>query len=84
MTETALSTFTTEEIQEELDRRRRIIPKANKVIDTRIIRKECVDYMNVVATAGYEAASRYKHGIFEKVIEAIYGSDVWPWINSHD
>ena len=40
----------------------------------------CVGYIDLLDMDEYEPKN-YQHYIYEAAIEAVYGPDVWKWIN---
>ena len=48
--------------------------------DWSAVRDMCVDYL--IARASKESVGDLKHYIFEAAMEAVYGKDVWPYLNS--
>lgn len=58
------------------------IPKPLKVIDFNGLIKYCEDYLQSLAER--ERCKDVDHYTYEKVLETIYGEDVWKFINQFD
>jgi hypothetical protein len=46
------------------------------------LRKICQDYLDFLDGDDYHDDNDYKHYIFEKAMEAMFGNEVWKYINS--
>jgi len=78
-----LNDISTEELEEEVEKRKRdAIPKPLSVIGLTALTRICNEYINGLA-GGYQIKDG-EHYIFETAIEAVYGKDVWDWVNSQD
>jgi hypothetical protein len=86
--ETMMETFegiTTTELRVELERREQAekqasIPQPLEMPNYQQLINTCHDYIHELAMLGY-ADEDYKHYIYEAALEAIYGNDVWTFIN---
>lgn len=80
-----LKDFTDAQLQAELDRRKLEKIKAdepkmlpfNNFVPVQIL---CQDYINQLAEEGW-VNGNLDHYIFEAAMEAVFGKDVWNWIN---
>lgn len=82
-----LSEYSAEELQSELKRRNEFVespvqeplpqPMNNPSYD--LLHTMCVDYVKSVAEDKVD--DDHSHYIFEAAIEAVYGKDIWDWIN---
>lgn len=43
----------------------------------------CEEYLDFLESDDYYEDNDYDHYIYEAALEALYGEDVWLWINSH-
>lgn len=77
-----LRNFTDEELEEEIERRNSP-PPVEKMVDTSKIRDKAAVYLNDIHKYGRPAKDA-EYFIFEAVMVAFYGSDVWTWINKHN
>ena len=75
--------FTTEELQVELDRRkkRRPYPMVNPNLTK--LKKLCDEYIDAVIN-GKSVDSDYDHFIYEAAIQAIYGENIFDWIIANE
>jgi len=78
--------FTDEQLQKELERRQKIKdesekPQQHESINIGSLRKICQFYIDDVHKDGY-ADYDYVHYIFEVAMGAVFGEDVWQWINA--
>jgi hypothetical protein len=72
----------TEELQEELDRRNK--PKTLTGVNGDKLQKlktECEKYIERIAQ-GYSDLDDEEHYIFETALELFYGSNIWDWVNN--
>lgn len=81
-----LEVFDTEQLEAELKRRKeeeekRNIPQPVTTPDWTHVRAMVIDHIFSVFDRGY-GDSDTKHYIYEAAIEAVYGKNVWPWINA--
>ncbi len=84
-----LSGFNDEELQDELDRRKKERRNAPQLIDDPDISKlqeVCQLYINAFTNKDddgdfIDAPHRFEHYVFEGAIEAFFGKDVFDWIN---
>lgn len=44
--------------------------------------EQCQKYIDFMASDEYYSDNDYAHYIYEATIEAVYGPDVWKWINT--
>lgn len=80
-----LCAATDEELEQELERRkqkqaREERPKIQTAINWLPLITCCEEYMNELEVTGYVDEDS-EHYIYEAAIEAIYGPNVWNWIN---
>jgi len=81
-----LSEFSTEELKEEVDRRKKEntkpIPLINQgfLEDWDATRNLCRKYINDIAKDHY-ADDDLKYYIFEAAMEAVFGKNLWAWVN---
>ena len=85
-TTTKLSLFDTVELQLELERREKIKeesekPKPELNPDYSPLRKLVIGYIDQVHKKGAAVDEEFDHYIFEVAVTAIYGKNVWGWIN---
>lgn len=59
----------------------RPIQKLGEEIDWGPVRNLCEEYMSNIANGKSMEDSDIEHYIFEETIQALYGKDVWKWIN---
>jgi len=73
-----LEEFSDEELEEELRQReaRKSIPVENPHPDWSIVKTSAKEYINGLAENG-RSPRDIEHYIFESVIEALYGQEVW-------
>ena len=73
----------TEELEQELERRKSIPPKPQllKHHDIYEVKDSRIEYIELVDKGYIEDLSNSEHFIFERAIECIYGSNVWDWIS---
>ena len=79
-----LNKYSDDEIQKELERRKK--RKSEKPVelaspDFTALRKCCQEYIDGFAKDGY-APKDQNQWIFEAAMEAVFGKDVWVYINS--
>ena len=75
-----------DKLQEELDRRQaekveQEKPKPLPNIDISKLQKRCCEYIDEVATGDY-LDEDYRYYIFEAAVSAVFGKDVWNFVNS--
>jgi hypothetical protein len=80
-----LQNISDEDLKVEVERRKKEshqkrIPVPLDNIDFQPLLAICHDYIHELATLGY-AAEDYSHYIFEAAVTAIYGKDVWAFVN---
>lgn len=87
MTENHFSCFTDKELQEELNQRARLRqdrtlpqPKQLEDIDFESLTSQAVQYVKSISINGYPDKDA-KQYIFEAVISAYYGNDIWSWLS---
>ena len=73
--------ISTEELEQELERRRSLPPKPRPLISPNFseLVRACSDYIDILEKQGETSDSQ--HFIFEEAMNAVYGEDVWDWIN---
>jgi len=79
---TLLEKFTDEELEEELERRKSP-PPVEELVNTSNIRDQAAQYLDDVHRYGHPQKDA-EHFIFEAVMTAFYGNDVWSWLNKHN
>lgn len=80
-----LKAYDTEQLQLELERRAReseekAQPKPLENPDWSTVLTYCIGYTTDLATRGF-ADSDDKQYIFEAAMEAVFGENVWAWVN---
>lgn len=80
--------ISTEELQLEIDSRKKKkqkLAKPKQLFQSNIdpLRKICQEYIDYLANDGFED-NDFDHYIFEVAIEAIFGPDVWKYINDQN
>lgn len=80
-----LSEFKTEDLERELEARRVVeavhsLPKRIENPDFKPLLELCEKYIAALAEGG--ADEDFGHYIQEVAIEAVFGKEVWPWINT--
>jgi hypothetical protein len=80
----ALDQFSDGELEAEVKRREKIrnappAPLPNDEVDWEPVANLALDYINIIERNA--RAGDIKQYIFEAVITAVYGNDVWEWIN---
>jgi len=75
-----LEDYSKKELGEELDKRKTIVPKKLDNPDWTQIVTVCEEYINCLANKGY-ASTDTDHFIFETVLTAVYGKDIWDFVN---
>ncbi len=79
-----LSKVPIEDLKKELERRKGEVPSQVQNPDFTEVVRECARYVQVVAepeTDDSPCVDDIEHAIFEEAISAVYGEDVWNWIN---
>ena len=74
-----------EDIQRELQRRQKINlerPKINPNPDLTALKSLTEETINNIIETGFPGKD-HRHFIYEKVMEALYGSQVWDWLNKY-
>lgn len=58
-------------------------PEIKKDIDLEKVLEACKEYIDFLDSEDYheDGIDNYEHNIFEKSLEAIYGEDVFDWVN---
>jgi hypothetical protein len=82
--EQALDQFSDGELKAEVGRREKIRtappePLPDEEINWNIVKSGAAEYIELVDEK--KSLSNSEHFIFESVIVAVYGRDVWEWIN---
>ncbi len=78
----ALDQFSDDELRGEVGRREKIRnapPPPLEEIDWSIVKNLALDYISIIERN--TKAGDIKHYVFEAVIQAVYGKDVWEWVN---
>jgi len=78
----ALDQFSDDELELEVKRREKIRnapPTPLEEINWNIVREAAVEYIQLVDEN--KRVDQSEHFIFESVIMAVYGKDVWNWVN---
>jgi len=80
----ALDQFSDGELEAEVKRREKIRnappePLSDEEINWNIVREAAVEYIQLVDEN--KRVDQSEHFIFEGVIMAVYGKDVWNWVN---
>lgn len=75
--------FSVSELEKELERRKRlrVIPNPVDDPDYKDLIGVCKQYLHELAEYGH-ADDDYEHYIFEAAMTAIFGKDVWKFVNS--
>jgi hypothetical protein len=81
-----LGVYDTKQLEDELARRKREAeegakPKPIESPDWTGVQATCESYVEALFRRGY-VDSDDKQWIFEAAMEAVFGKDVWPWVNS--
>lgn len=79
--EKMLSHYSMDELQGEIDRRRMIQKKPVPVNNSNYteLRQLCLDYIDQVSRLAVD--DDLEHHVFEAALEAVYGEDIWGYIN---
>ncbi len=80
--ENVLDQFSDGELEAEVTRREKIRsapPIPLGLTDWEPVANLALDYINILKRG--ERVGDYEHFIFESVMVAIYGKDVWEWVN---
>lgn len=79
----SLSDYSDEALQEELEERQKLkkIPQPLNGIDYSEVYASAVEYMTGLSESGSEPKDA-KHYMYETVMEAIYGPEIWDYINN--
>ena len=64
----------------ELEELERVPPKQLDRMEEDKIRRCCVEYIEGLSKKEYQSEN-HKQYIFESALEAVYGKDVWEWVN---
>ena len=76
-----LSDYSTDDLELELERRtKESAPKMRKWPDYADLQHSCQAYIDAIATGTYHEDDDDQHYIFEAALEALYGKDIWDWI----
>lgn len=80
----ALAQFDDQELMEEVKRREKIRntppePRLDEEIDWNRVKNSALEYVKLVDEN--KRVDQSEHFIFESVVMAVYGEDVWEWIN---
>lgn len=79
--------LSTEELQAELERRQQEQKEANKPkmitegIDLAELVITCQEYIDNLFKGEYFDRDDYQHYIYEEALKALYGKDIFNWIN---
>lgn len=77
----SIKDYSDEEIQKELERRQKEktkVPEPIKNIDWSEVFRLVKEGIYSISEDGYEPKD-FKHYIFETVMEAVYGKNIWKW-----
>ncbi len=80
---TSLSHFSEEELLKEIERRKTLKtpePKIFTECNFTYLSELCKKYIENLAT-GNDDSEDFKNYIFEAAIEAVYGEQIWKWVN---
>jgi hypothetical protein len=82
--EAALDQFSDGELEAEVTRREKIRsappnPRPDEEIDWERVKNSALEYIQLVNEN--KRVDNSEHFIFESVVMAVYGKDVWEWIN---
>jgi len=75
----ALSTYTVEDLLEEVEARKQDKPSPLDVYNVITLRQLCVDYIERFDS--YKHDDDIEHYIFEEALKMIYGKDIFNWVN---
>jgi hypothetical protein len=84
----ALKLFSIEDMEREIERRKELtdidIPTPMETIDTKSIVRICHQYINeiVTGTCDHEDCD-CTHYIFEATMKAVYGDNIFRWVNEN-
>jgi hypothetical protein len=70
----------TEDLEKELERRKREIPRMCDNFSFIVLEKLCKTYIEELAVNGY-VDEDYEHYIFEEAMKSFYNDNVFDWIN---
>jgi hypothetical protein len=59
------------------------LPLPNNQVDLTMLRAECQEYIDSIADGSYHEDSDIEHYLFEAALEAIYGKDIFNYINEN-
>ena len=59
-------------------------PTQKENIDWTDVVEMAQDHLDTVGEVGFESARDVDHYIFEEVMKAIYGDNVFDWYNKHE
>jgi len=78
---TILGKLSIKELEQELERRAiESAPRPLANPDLRILRETCQAHIDSIAAGTFHEDDDDQHYIFEEAIEALYGKDIWDWI----
>lgn len=87
-----LETYTNEQLQEELEKRRdekekkentpQLLPDYRIILAFPKIKEFLQDNIESIATTGYPF-NNFKYFCFEHLIETFYSEYIWPWYNKY-
>ena len=85
---TYIDEYTTEAIEEELERRKKLQEQREKPtqlesFDLGPLMKIGEEYIEFLMSDDHGEGSEWDHYIYETAVEMLYGKDVWDWINKH-
>jgi hypothetical protein len=72
------------ELEAELLRRKNAaVPQPLIILDSSSIKEMCVDYIKTIQKEGREPKD-FKEYLYEEALKAVFGDDVFEWINEQD
>ena len=77
-----LKDYKIEELENELERRRRVKPKQLDHYDTEKLKNICEDHIKSLYSG--ERFKDPEDYIYKIAIETFYGPDIWDWINQQE
>ncbi len=76
----SLKKYKTEELEKELERRKREIPQMCENFSFIRLRKLCLSYIEELSTNDY-VDEDLEHYIFEETMKSFYNDNIFDWIN---
>lgn len=80
-----LESFTTDQLKEEIERRENLgkLPQQINQPNLNSLRATVAEYIEDIHTGKYHPDSDDHHYIFEEAVKALYGQDIFEWINKN-